>query len=288
MLPQFLMNGLASGCVASLFAVAAWLLYRTCRFVDVSLAGIYVLCGYAFFAGCQAHLPAPLAILASSGLGVLLAAGSHLALFGPLQRRGASVPILLATSIALYEIYVNLCSVTYGNTTRVLDTAVTLAWQFGPLRLAHAQAVQVAVAVLACTLWICVSLRTQLGLFLRAAAEEPALVGSYGVNLAALRTTAFCLSGALVALAACLSASDVGMNPDRGMPALLDGLTAALLGGSGHVTGPIAGALLLGITQGLLSWQFSERWEHAAAPLLLMVLLLARPAGLRTSLTRTA
>ena len=41
-----------------------------------------------------------------------------------------------------------------------------------------------------------------------------------------------------------------------------------------------AGAMLLGITQNLMVWQFSSRWTMAAAFALLVTVLLLKPEGL--------
>jgi branched-chain amino acid transport system permease protein len=55
---------------------------------------------------------------------------------------------------------------------------------------------------------------------------------------------------------------------------------AAVLGGIGSIPGAVAGALLLGLSETLVSGYLSSTWRDAVAFTLLIVILLLRPAGL--------
>jgi len=63
-------------------------------------------------------------------------------------------------------------------------------------------------------------------------------------------------------------------------------VVAVIIGGQSSFSGPVLGALLLGIIRAQVVWYMSARWQEAATFLLLAVFLLFKPQGLLSSKTR--
>ncbi len=285
---QFLVNGLAASCQIALFALPLWLIYVTGKFIDVSQAGLFVITGYLFLAATHSGLPLWLAVLGSLLAGGAAAMASEMVLFRPLLSRSASVPVMLLTGLALYQVLVATIAMIYGNTTQMLSSTASQAWLIGPVIISLPQAFQVGAASALFGLWFWTFSNTRVGIYVRAASEDRQLFASFGLDLNAVRTWAFCVAGALVGLAACISTADTGVNPDRGMPALLDALTAVLLGGTSSPAGPVLGALVLGLLKAMVGYQFSERWEPAVTFGVLALILTIRTEGLRALDARRA
>ena len=133
------------------------------------------------------------------------------------------------------------------------------------------------VAVLALFAWLGFAGR---GLELRALADNPVLVALFGRNVRALRRWVFGLSAALAAIAAMAQAWDVGFDPHIGLKAVLLGMVAMIIGGTGSFVGPFIGGVLLGVLRAEVVWFGSARWEEAVTFTVLALFLFFRPQGI--------
>jgi len=70
------------------------------------------------------------------------------------------------------------------------------------------------------------------------------------------------------------------------MFAILNAVVAVIIGGIKRLEGVALGALLIGILQNLVIWQFSARWESAVTFLVLVAVLLYKSGGLFVVKTR--
>ncbi|WP_328476956.1 branched-chain amino acid ABC transporter permease [Streptomyces sp. NBC_00377] len=128
---------------------------------------------------------------------------------------------------------------------------------------------------------------TPWGLALRAAAEDTEAAALMGVRLSRVRMLAWCLAGALAALAAVFLAAfpAPGLERTTGQIAL-KAFPAAILGGLTSPPGALAGSLLIGLTEALAAGYQSELHVLGegfgdVAPYAVMVaVLLVRPTGL--------
>ena len=95
------------------------------------------------------------------------------------------------------------------------------------------------------------------------------------------------LSSFFAAIASCLIAYDVGMNPYVGMPVLLNAVVALIIGGVGRFEAPVLGGLIIGILQSFVVYFASARWQDAVTFSLLIIFLLLRPQGILGEKIRT-
>jgi branched-chain amino acid transport system permease protein len=123
-------------------------------------------------------------------------------------------------------------------------------------------------------------LKANLGIELRALADNPMLVALLGRNIRVLRRMVFGLSGAVMATASIAQAWDVGFDPHIGLKAVLIGMVAMIIGGTGNFAGPFVGGILLGILRTQVVWFGSARWEEAVTFVLLALFLFFRPQGI--------
>lgn len=288
MLPQFLLNGFADGCFIGIVALSASVFYGAYRFLNVSQAGLFVLAGYSLYEAARSGFGVAGGVILSIALAATFAAGIDVLLFRSLQRRAASVAVLLATSLGVYELSVSSAALAYGYDQRVVSAVVPPAMTVGSLLLTRSQVTAMVVFSTLGLLWIWLVQGTRVGLWIRALKADPELLASYGSDVAKLRTSVSAAAAAFTAVAACVSVYDVGVNPDRGMGVMLDGLAGALLGGMGSAGGPLVGGVSLGLIKGMVMWQLPARWEPAVTVVVLTVLLLVRPGGLRSVTLRGA
>lgn len=127
-------------------------------------------------------------------------------------------------------------------------------------------------------IWYAVE-RTRLGSYLRAATENPTMVGALGVNVPLLLSVAFGVSAALAALTGVLAVPLYSANPLMGDNILIVIFAIVVIGGLGSLTGSIVTAFGIGIFEALGSLIYPE-FSTTAVYLLMIIVLLVRPFGL--------
>lgn len=101
-----------------------------------------------------------------------------------------------------------------------------------------------------------------------------------GIKPAQMVMLSFILSGILAGLGGILITPIALMEYDRGPILTIKAFTAAILGGLGNNWAVMAGGLLLGILESLIAGYIHSGLRDALALVLLILVLLFRPAGL--------
>jgi branched-chain amino acid transport system permease protein len=95
------------------------------------------------------------------------------------------------------------------------------------------------------------------------------------------------LGSALAAAAGILYAIHfTKIDPLMGLLTGLKAFVAAVLGGIGNITGAVLGGLLLGIAEIMVGGYISSTYKDAIAFIILILVLLVRPAGLLGSVAQ--
>ncbi len=134
---------------------------------------------------------------------------------------------------------------------------------------------------LAGVLWLVIH-RTRLGMRIRAAASNPEMVRSLGINTGLLFTTVFAIGVTLTALAGIVAAPDRSVYPGIGEHVLIISFVVVVIGGIGSIKGAFVGALLIGLADvyGQVYLRGFPGFASAAVYAAMAAVLLWRPAGL--------
>ncbi|WP_300434415.1 branched-chain amino acid ABC transporter permease [Zoogloea sp.] len=277
---QILINGFISGIAIALLAMAFQMVYLPTRVLFVGLAGLYTLAPYLFQMGAS-ELGGWMGGLLVSLCGVVtLAVLFEWANHAPLTRKRASEGAHLIASLGLYILVVQVVAMIWGNETRTLRTGLDVTYAMGDTILTQSQLLMGGVGLLLLLAVLAMLYLTDIGLRLRALADNPTQFALYGYNVDAHRLLAFALAGVLATAASLLTARDIGFDPHTGLNATLLAIVAVIIGGRTSLIGPIIGGLLLGLIRAQVVWQFSARWQEAVTFLVLALFLLLRPQGL--------
>lgn len=276
---QIFLNGLLQGILFGAIGVAFALVYRTTKVFHLALGGIGALAPYIGLSSIAAGLPSwiavAFAVFAAACIGVLIDESIH----WPFSRKRAPAAVHLIASLGAYLVIVQCIALIWGNETQVLRIGVDQTWTLLGVTLAQAQVLGPALtlaATVALFVWLNGAGR---GLELRALADNPVLVALLGRNVRALRRWVFGLSAALAASASMAQAWDVGFDPHIGLKAVLLGMVAMIISGSGSFAGPFVGGVLLGVIRAEVVWFGSARWEEAVTFAILALFLFFRPQG---------
>ena len=121
--------------------------------------------------------------------------------------------------------------------------------------------------------------KTKLGAYLRAATENPTLVGAFGVNVPRLITLTYGFGVALAAFAGVLAAPILQVQPLMGSNLIIVVFAVVVIGGMGSIMGSILTGLGLGVIEGFTRVFYPEASATVVFVIMVIVLLL-RPAGL--------
>ena len=123
---------------------------------------------------------------------------------------------------------------------------------------------------------------TRFGLVIRAGVENRTMVTALGIDVRKAFTLVFALGGALAALAGALGGVYQGaISPGQGSSLLIFAFIVVVIGGMNSVTGAAAAAVLVGLVQQFANYYAASGVGDLSVVLLLAVVLLARPGGLR-------
>ena len=201
--------------------------------------------------------------------------------YRPLRRTHRLTPLISAIGVSI--MLQNVVMLTQGSGDKAFPTigSPPTTYAFGGATISGVQLAIIAVsAALMAGLHLLIR-RTNLGLAMRATAQDPRMAGLVGIDVNRVITATFVIGSALAAIAGVMVAMYYGVaNFFIGYVAGLKAVTAAVLGGIGNIPGAMLGGVILGVAEGLGAGYISNEYKDAIAFVILILVLLVRPTGL--------
>jgi branched-chain amino acid transport system permease protein len=141
------------------------------------------------------------------------------------------------------------------------------------------------IASFLCSVVVCLALylwlhHTRAGLTLRAVAVNPSAAGLVSINVARTSALAFALGGAVSACGGALLSMYLTFDASVGVMFTMKALVIVIMGGVSDIRGAIIASFILGLTETAVATFIDPGLTLAAAYILFLVILLARPEGL--------
>ena len=286
---QQLVNGITWGSVYALIALGYTMVYGILRLINFAHGDVYML--GAFFGLFAARaLGASEHPSALSALLVLLAAMAGCGLVGIVIERAAYKPVrrssrlsALITAIGVSLLLENGGILIFGPDPKFfpqiirsrqidLGAGVTISNQ------------QILILVVSLALMIAlrfIVLKTRVGKAMRAVSHNHTAAALMGISVDQIITFTFMIGSMLAAAAGVLVAlQNPKIDPLMGIMPGLKAFVAAVLGGIGNIPGAVIGGLVMGIAEVMVVGYVSPAYRDAIAFVLLIVILLVRPAGI--------
>jgi branched-chain amino acid transport system permease protein len=116
---------------------------------------------------------------------------------------------------------------------------------------------------------------------MRATAQDPVAAQLMGIPVDRVVGVTFIIGGALAGAASVVYALYINtISFQMGFQIGLFAFTAAVLGGIGHIPGAVLGGLTIGMVRSLGSGYLGEKWTTVLIFVILITILVFRPAGL--------
>jgi branched-chain amino acid transport system permease protein len=228
--------------------------------------------------------PAALMVAAVVLFVVLVALMTERLAFRPL--RDAPPATLLIGSFAIAFFLQNIVLLVHGSRPKALNIGATLG---EPLLIGGIRIVKLDLVVIAVTLILLVALtlflkRNRYGIWMRAASEDFAMARVLGVRANTVIAFAFAISGLLAAVVSLLVVAKSGLLSYRmGVPLVLMGFVATVIGGMGSLLGAVVGGFTVGIVSVAMQAILPAGMRNARDAfvfLAVILILLWRPGGM--------
>ncbi|MEM8753302.1 MAG: branched-chain amino acid ABC transporter permease [Pseudomonadota bacterium] len=285
--------------IYALMAIGISILWSSVGIINMAHGATFAVAGYAAWLATGWLKPV---IAASLGNGALAAAATAGSLVGAALLAGAicGAIIYLVAFLPIHDkpnYPVRALIITLGLN---IATVQALLWFFGPrnqglpkifgfgrwellgakIRYDQAGTIVGAALVMAATLaWLRYSRK---GLEVRAMMQNAEGAAYSGISRQATALPVLMLTGALAGMAAALLSQTIFVSPTAGVIPLVKGLTIALLGGLGSVSGAMIGAALVGFLEaGVGAVPFlGQRYVMFATFAFIIAVLIVRPRGI--------
>jgi branched-chain amino acid transport system permease protein len=273
--------GTANGMVYAAVALALVLIWRGTRIVNFAQGGMAMITTFVAYSIVQRGGSYWLALGVAVVAGLLLGALAERLLIRPVENKPPLNAVIVTLGLLVFLQAV--AGMIFGGTPRSFSPAFDIrGFPVGDRRLLFSPAdlFTVVAVVLVMAALALLFRRTALGLRMRATAFAPEVARLLGVRVARTLTVGWALAAAVGALAGVLVAPSTFVGPNQFDAVLVFGFTAAVLGGLDSPVGAVVGGLLLGLALSYLSGYAGSDVVTLGALVVLIAVLMVRPAGL--------
>jgi branched-subunit amino acid ABC-type transport system permease component len=286
---QIIASGLTLGAMYAISTIGLALVYGSLNMLNMAHGAILAMGGYiCLYTMSTLGFPAPLAILAAMIVcGAIGVAIYHLAARPMLSSRNFETQIFIAT-IGIGAVIENVILRLFGPQPVAqplnLPGAIVISGVHIPNQ--NILILVVAVALMAATAFVLN--RTRMGLAIRATAQNRDAAQLMGVRVGRVYAQVLGISAALAAVSGIMISSLSGLLPNMGGDPMLKAFVICVVAGLGNVYGAVAAAIVLGVLESIIQYVFGVQYSFAILLLLVIAVLIWRPAGLfgRTQVVR--
>ena len=291
MFTQQLINGLALGAVYALIALGYTMVYGILQLINFAHGEVYMLGAYLSiivlgvltYMGLTAYsLPLSLLVTVLLSMAFCAAYGAVIerVAYRPIRNASKLAPLISAVGISI--ILQNFVMLSQGKEYKNLPPLLPP----DGFTLPGANVSPAQIFILAASVLIMVGLhlfvaKTRLGKAMRATSQDRVMAGLVGININEVISITFMIGSALAAVAGVMVTLYYGVvHFFMGYLAGIKAFTAAVLGGIGSIPGAMLGGFMLGLIENFGASYISSVYKDAFAFLVLIIVLIIRPAGL--------
>lgn len=279
-LAQFLVNGLAVGCIIALASVGLTLTYGILRLSNFAHGDLMTLGAYLAWVANSAGVNIWLAIALGAVGTIGTALASEALVWRPMRDRRASPTTLIIISIGLALFIRNAIVLIWGGNNQNYDLPIVPAFDLWGLKIKFYNLVVVGLAALAIAGLHYLLQNTKIGKAMRAVADDVDLARVTGINVDRVVLWTWVIAAGLTALGGGMYGLLTAVRPNMGWFLILPMFASVILGGIGNPYGAIVGGLVLGVAQEVSTYWLPTEYKLAVALAIVILVLLVRPQGL--------
>ncbi len=278
---QLFLSGLASGAIYALMALSVVMIYQAIHHLNFAQGEMAMFSTFMAWQMMAWGVPFWIAFFATIAISFVAGVLIERIIFRPIH----DAPVLshIVAFIALFAIINSLAGFIWDFTIKPFPSPFGNAPLFGNGLISMHQAGMIGVTVLlVCILYVFFRY-TNIGLAMRAAAENPASARLVGIRVGWMTALGWGMASAIGAVAGLLIAPVVFLEPNMMLVILLYGFAGAVLGGLTNPAGAVFGGFAVGIVESLAGTYIPVIGSEVKQPIalfLIVLVLVFKPTGL--------
>jgi len=278
------LTGIATGALYFLVASGLTLVWGALGVVNLAHGSFFMVAAFStttIITHLGPNLGLPVALIVVPAIIMALSVVLEMSLFRRVYESGIWGQLLLTFGLVL--VINNLTRSVFGSLPRAAEAPDLLRGfvEIGGIRIAQYQVAVIAVtAIVSVGLWYLLS-RSRTGRLIRAAVDDPAMLGAVGVDVKVLRTRVMAISALLAGIAGVVAAPRGAVNATLDVQMVVIAFAIIVIGGLGSVWGALTAAVVVGAAEAV-STIFIDQGSEVVIFALMVLVLFVRPSGLRT------
>jgi branched-chain amino acid transport system permease protein len=277
---QALVNGVVLGALYGLFALSIVVLYRTTSVVNFAQGNMSM---FLAFVALFALIPTGMPIVVTFVLAILVGVLAGALIYGVVMRPRPSNDHYneLFRTMGLSLLLFAVAKATWGpSEPYTFPSLVEGGFEVFGFRVQFVQALTLVIALVLAGIFALFLRTPRIGLMMRAVSLDKEVSTLLGIRVRMVELAAWMIAGGLGAAIGILFAPQYSLSSEMMEPFLLKGFAAALLGGLTSFRGAIVAGLAIGVIDALVAVFLGQEWRDMASFVVILGVLLLRPAGL--------
>ena len=284
---QTLFVGLRLGSIYALVALGYTMVYGIIRLINFAHGDFIMVGGYTMIFTVPAvlalGLPAWAAVIAAIAVCALVGMGTELIAYRPVRKKGTNMTALI-TAIAMSLLLENLAQAipAIGPNPKVASQIFTAGGiSFAGVTLEYTTLLTIIISAIVMVVLFQFTQRTKLGRAMRCVSEDKEAATLMGINVNHTILATFAIGSGLAAVAALMyMAQYPKIYTTMGSLLGLKAFVSAVLGGIGIIPGAVLGGVVIGLVESFTTSYVSSSMADAFVFLILIVVLVLKPAGI--------
>jgi branched-chain amino acid transport system permease protein len=275
---QSIINGLILGWIYALMALGLSLILSITNILQFAHGQVYMLGAYVVYYLCviwglNFFLAIFISVILMAALGLVL----ERCFFRPL--RAKFLPTMVV-ALGLMIILQSAVTLGFGINPKSIPSFAPASVQFIGVMVGLDRLIAAGISMVLTFILFLFLKVSKYGLALTAASQLREASILQGISPDRMSALAMALGSALAAVGGSLMGATLVLNTSMGDTALIKGLIIIVLGGMGSLGGSVAGAIILGLIDGVVLVYFGPVAASIAPLLLVALVLLLKPQGL--------
>lgn len=278
-------NGLSLGSIYALIALGYTMVYGIVKLINFAHGDVMMVGAYTGYFILKAMGTTPFGLICAFLGAMIVCSLLSLVIERFAYRPLRTAPRLnsLITAIAVELILQNGMRILpfVGSNPRQFPTMETKSYNFGIVSISNIQLIVIISSIVLMIILNIIINYTRTGKAMRAVSYDLGAASLMGINVNRTIATTFVIGSILAGAGGVLYATAYPqIEPTMGYIPGLKAFVAAVLGGIGSVPGAMLGGVILGIAETMTKAYISSQYADAISYLILIVILLVKPAGL--------
>jgi branched-chain amino acid transport system permease protein len=287
---QLIVNGISLGAVYALIAVGFALVFSVLKFSNFAHGGMISACAYIGFFFQNAFDSPPsifITILFTAAFGVILAVVLDTAGYRRIRKNQSPGIYNFLSSLAFAIMIEQFLAVVFGKNLHGYPPIFEKnTFQFFGITFSTINVMILIVSLVILVILILLIDKTRIGLAVRAVAINAETSKLMGINSGVIVLTVLCIAGFLAGLSGVFLGVRYSVHPAVGSTMMLKGFIASVIGGLGSLGGAIFAAIMLGLTEMILTYYIGAIATPVVLFAIMLLFLFIRPQGVSGKIVR--